>query len=139
MQAVRNGFERFDHAHRTASRPLAGRRVLLVEDEALVAIDLEMTLKAAGAVVVGPFLRLAPALKAAAGESFDVAILDVVLGREKSYPLADLLAERGVPLVFHSGHLLVGGMAERYSGVLCCRKPCSPETLVRTVARAVSG
>ena len=123
----------------SAAAPLAGRRVLLVEDEALVAIDLEMTLEGAGAVVVGPFLRLSQAMDAVARAGpLDVAVLDVVLGRDESYPLAELLAERGVPFVLHSGHVGSIRAAERYAAAHLCPKPCSPATILRTIVQALA-
>ena len=67
-----------------SARPLAGRRILVVEDEALVAMDLEMILSDAGAEVVGPCLRLARALQFARGSGLDGALLDVRLGAQQS-------------------------------------------------------
>jgi DNA-binding NtrC family response regulator len=123
---------------RPAATPLSGRRVLLVEDEALVAIDLEMTLQAEGALVIGPCLRLSQAMAAIERTTPDVAILDIVLGRDDCGPLAEVLARRGVPLVLHSGHVDVFRMAERHAGAHACPKPCSPATIVRAVARAIA-
>lgn len=137
VRTARHGIELPEGGLPTAALPLAGRRVFLVEDEALVAIDLEMTLEAAGAVVLGPFLNLRGAIAGLGGPAPDVAILDVVLGRDESYPLADVLSERGVPLVFHSGHARIEGATRRYPNIGWCPKPCSPATIVQTVARAI--
>ena len=122
----------------TPAQPLAGARILIVEDEALVALDLEMTLRAAGAETIGPCLRLSRALATIEHEEIDAALLDIRLGRDESYPLADLLHERGVAIVFHSGHADVRHLRARYPGATACPKPCTPATLVRTLARAMA-
>ena len=83
---------------------LLGKRILLVEDELLIAMLIEETLEEAGCVVVGPFSRLGEALRAAGAEIVDAALLDVDLAGEKVYPAAELLARRGVPFLLLSGH-----------------------------------
>ena len=123
----------------TPAQPLAGRRILVVEDEALVALDLEMTLQAAGAEVVGPCLRLARALREVETPNIDAAILDIRLGAEESYPVADRLHARGVAIVFHSGHADIGDLRARYPGAGNCPKPCTPATIIRTLAQATCG
>ena len=126
-------------ARPTRTHPLLGRRVLLVEDEALVALDLEMTLQDAGAETVGPASRLSRALAIAERETVDAAVLDVMLGREESFPLADRLHARGVAVVFHSGHAEPGHLRERYPGAGHCPKPCTPATIVRALVEAIDG
>jgi len=79
-------------------------RVLLVEDENLVALLLEDMLAELGHTVVGPVARLDKALEAAQREAFDVAILDVNINGEAAYPIADALAARGIPFVFSTGY-----------------------------------
>lgn len=123
----------------TATAPLLGRRILLVEDEALVAIDLEMTLEAAGAEVIGPCLRLSQAAAAIERAMPDAAILDMVLGRRDSTSLATVLSDRGVPIVMHSGHAGAAAVAARHRGARVCPKPCSPATIVRAVAAVIVG
>ena len=83
---------------------LAGRRILVVEDEALVAIALEDMLLELGCLVVGPALRLQPALELAAAEQLDGAVLDINLGDERSFPVAEILRGRTVPFLFASGY-----------------------------------
>ena len=133
---------RRDHSGSTTREavtlPLAGRRVLLVEDEALVALDLEMTLQSAGATVVGPFLRLADAMRAVRSTSVDLAVLDLMMGRDDGTPLADILHEMGVAVVFHTGHAAVGGVTTRYPGAGHCPKPCSPATIIRTLGETLA-
>lgn len=84
--------------------PLAGLRILVVEDDGLIAADVCEVLGRAGAVVVGPYPRLGDGLKAAVDEKFDVALLDVNLEGKPSWPIASLLRERGVPVVLGTGY-----------------------------------
>ncbi|QND66650.1 response regulator [Mesorhizobium loti] len=83
-------------------------RVLVVEDEALVAMLIEDMLLELGYEVLGPAMRLGPALEMARDEIFDLAVLDVNLANEQSFPVAQLLQERGIPFVFATGYGLRG-------------------------------
>jgi PAS domain S-box-containing protein len=86
---------------------LRGRRILIVEDEPVVAMELRQFLTRLGCVVLGPAGTLDEALALVAlhpGAGIDLGILDVNLHGQISYPLADLLAERGVPVVYTSGY-----------------------------------
>lgn len=80
----------------------AGLRVLVAEDEFLVALGLEGELRALGCDVVGPVASLPAALQVAQNEGLDAALLDVSLGRDCVFPAAAVLAARGVPFVFCS-------------------------------------
>jgi CheY-like chemotaxis protein len=83
---------------------LAGKRILVVEDEALVAMLLEDVLADLGCEVVGPAMRLAEGLHLAQMNGLDAAILDINLAGERSYPIADLLEEKSVPILFVTGY-----------------------------------
>jgi CheY-like chemotaxis protein len=83
---------------------LAGRRILVVEDEALVAIALEDMLLELGCSVIGPALRLEPALELARTEQLDGAVLDINLGDDRSFPVAEILSGRAVPFLFATGY-----------------------------------
>lgn len=83
---------------------LAGLRVLLVEDEMLVCMDIEDMLEEFGCEVVGPAARVAQALTLLDEETIDIAMLDVNLGREKSYPIAARLMEKGTPFLLSTGY-----------------------------------
>jgi two-component system, response regulator PdtaR len=85
-----------------ASEPRA--RVLVVEDEMLVALDLEAALRGLGYEVVGPYPRLDKAVAAARGEALDGAILDVNLNGQEVFPAADELAARGIPFLLATGY-----------------------------------
>jgi DNA-binding response OmpR family regulator len=83
---------------------LVGKRVLIVEDEAVVAMALEDMLLHLGCVVVGPALRLKAALELASAEPLDGAVLDINLGEDRSFPVAQILAHRNVPFLFATGY-----------------------------------
>lgn len=83
---------------------LTGRRVLAVEDEMLVLMNIETALGDFGCSAICSAGSVAEALELIAEQSFDAAILDVNLGGEKSYPVADALASLGVPFVFSTGY-----------------------------------
>jgi CheY-like chemotaxis protein len=89
---------------------LAGRRILLVEDEYLIVEAMEMWLSQAGAVVVGPVpsVERALALIESEGHGLDGAVLDVNLGQgETAYPIADRLNALGVPYLFATGDVRI--------------------------------
>ena len=83
---------------------LDGVRVLVVEDEYLIAILIEEILEAAGCIVMGPIPRLREALDAVEHDDYDAAVLDVNLAGERINPVADALSERNVPFLFVTGY-----------------------------------
>jgi DNA-binding response OmpR family regulator len=83
---------------------LAGKRVLIVEDEMLVALLIEDFLTEMGCSTLGPCGSVAKALVAARTETFDLAVLDVNLAGEKVYPVAEVLLQRHIPFLFLSGY-----------------------------------
>jgi CheY-like chemotaxis protein len=83
---------------------LAGRRILVVEDEMLVLMNVEMALEDLGCSAICAAASVAEALALLAEQNFDAAMLDVNLGGEKSYPVADRLIERGIPFAFSTGY-----------------------------------
>src|SRR5438552_4232349 len=103
---------------------LAGKAILVVEDEYTLASDLAHFLEGQGAAVFGPVgtLKGALALVERDGGRLDAAVLDINLRTERVYPVADVLIERGVPVVFATGYdeLL---MATPYIGLPRCQKP----------------
>src|SRR6516164_2815923 len=83
---------------------ISAKRVLVVEDEYLVAMDMSAYLEAAGAHVVGPASNVNAALEVLERTELDGAILDVNLRGEMAYPIADALTARGIPFVFTTGY-----------------------------------
>jgi CheY-like chemotaxis protein len=82
---------------------LAGRRILVVEDEMLVLMNIEFALSDLGCSTIVVAATVSQALAHLAQQDFDLAILDVNLADEKSYPVADALSERGIPFAFSTG------------------------------------
>jgi CheY-like chemotaxis protein len=126
-----------DNANRPGPRPaLRGRRVLVVEDEALVAMLLEDGLLDAGAEVVGPAGSVAEALglveRAARDGGLDAAVLDINLGGAAVAPVADRLAALGVPFVFATGY---GEGCDRsgHAAAPVLAKPFDPDVLVGAI------
>jgi len=111
---------------------LNGKTILLVEDEFLLALQLEELLQSRGGMVLGPFRTLDDAMQAARREEFDFAILDVNLNGTMVYPLADDLLARSVPFLLLSGYSL-SNLPERFRAVTRLNKPCDPELLIATL------
>ena len=82
---------------------LTGRKILIVEDEAPIALDLATAVQQAGGIVIGPVASVAGAHAAMADNRLDGALLDIRLRNETSFPLADVLAVLNIPFVFVSG------------------------------------
>jgi CheY-like chemotaxis protein len=83
---------------------LGACRVLVVEDEMLIAMTIEDVLQGLGCEIVGPVATIEKALKLAQGGAFDAAILDVTIRGGKVYPVAEQLLARGIPFVLASGY-----------------------------------
>lgn len=88
----------------TESGAVPKLRVLVVEDEPLVGMEIEYTVEELGHDVVGPIAQLDEAVAAAADETLGCAILDINIRGGHSYPVADLLLARGVPVLLLSGY-----------------------------------
>ena len=116
---------------------LRGRRLLVVEDEYLIAAALERALEGRGAEVVGPAGSVEGALRLveAEGDRLDGAVLDINLRDERVYPVADVLAARGVPFVFLTGYD-AQVIPDTYAGVPRSEKPVSTALLARTLLKA---
>ena len=116
-----------------ASRVLAKKRVLIVEDELLVALMIEDLLADLGCEAVGPLGSVAQALSVAGSEPIDLAVLDVNLGGEMVYPVAERLGERDIPFLFVSGYG-DDAILEGYVGWTVCAKPFRAKELARMMA-----
>lgn len=110
------------------------RKVLIVEDELLVALLIEDYLHELGYEVLGPAMRLERALAFAREETFDFAVLDINLAGQQSFPVADVLRERAIPFVFVSGYGKAG-LSESYAGAAILQKPFE----IRDLEMAMSG
>lgn len=118
---------------------LRNRRILVVEDEFFIALDLEMALQAAGAIVLGPVGRVRAGLDLVAREpEISAAVLDVNVAGERVFPVAAALLERSVPFVFATGER-PDTIPRCFSGVCVCQKPTASSDLVRCVAGLLDG
>lgn len=115
---------------------LADKRVMVVEDEMLVALLVEDMLADAGCAVVGPFARVPEALAAAKTELIDVALLDVNVAGEKVFPVAHALEERGIPFLFVTGYGQTILPKDRPDWEACA-KPFRFEQLTEHLARKI--
>ncbi|MET4896732.1 response regulator [Sphingomonadaceae bacterium jetA1] len=106
-----------------------------------MALDLQHMIEDGGYSVDGPYVSVADVLAHLDGNRPDLAcaILDVRLRDGEVFPVAEMLREAGVPLIFHSGHADEMTLQARYPGAAVCGKPCSPSLLRHTLAKAVVG
>jgi CheY-like chemotaxis protein len=116
------------------SGPFSNRRVLLVEDEMLVIWLLEDMLADLGCAVVGPASCVNQALAMIDAEAIDVAVLDINLNGQMSYPVADALVARGVPFVFSTGYDK-DTLPNSYQCFPVLQKPFHRAELVDTLAK----
>src|SRR6266481_5519477 len=82
----------------------AGCRVLLVEDEAMIGLDIRRILESAGCLMLGPAANVSEALAVVASTKIDGAVLDIKLGNDLSYRVADALAAKSIPFVIITGY-----------------------------------
>ena len=112
--------------------PLGGHRILLVEDEAIIALDLKAIIHKANGEVVAYAACLTKALKLANTPRLSLAVLDFRLGSENSLPVARKLRAAGVPFIFCTGNVPV--MSENWPDVPIISKPVHPAILISTLA-----
>jgi CheY-like chemotaxis protein len=105
-----------------------GNRLLLVEDEILVAMMMRDVLTEFGFTVIGPFPRVSEAMVAAVHDDIDAGIIDVNLGGEFVYPVADVLVARKIPFVFITGYG-VESIDGRFGQVPIIKKPVQRQVL----------
>lgn len=112
---------------------LHGLRILIVEDEPLVAADIAEAMKARGAEVIGPVASLAEAIRAVASHWIDRAVLDVNLAGEMSFEIADRLERAGIPYVLATAYR-ADQLPERFRGKPRLEKPYRLEVLAEMMA-----
>lgn len=101
---------------------LSGRRILVVEDESLVAMLLETILEDMGCTPVGPASNVDEGLAMATDEQLDAALLDVNVAGRHVFPVAEALKARGVPFIFSTGYG-EGGLPDEWRGHATVQKP----------------
>ena len=119
------------------TQALTGRRVLVVEDESLVAMLLETILEDMGCTPVGPVATVDEGLAMVAGEgTLDAALLDVNVAGREVFPIADALKGRGVPFVFSTGYG-EGGLPDAWRGHPTVQKPFTEAAIRDALMRAM--
>lgn len=117
---------------------LRGRRILVVEDEYMIADEVAEALETAGAEVVGPVGQVGAALDLARVEGrLDGALLDVSLNGEMVWPVLDALAERGVPVVLATGYD-ASTVPPAYAHIPRCEKPAEMRVVLRALRTAIA-
>lgn len=115
----------------------SGRKILLVEDEALIAMQAQKTLSDAGYTVIGPATRLGDAPELIANNVLDGAILDINLNGERSFAIADLLISRRVPFMFCTGFTAASILPDRFRDIPVIVKPFGETTLLARLKRTL--
>lgn len=119
------------------NNPTDARRVLIVEDEPLIAMLVQEWLEELNCTTIGPAASVSGALELIAGVVVNGAVLDVSLGKEESFPIADELKKRGVPFVFATGHG-VDSLESRFAGAQVLAKPFEYELFCDVVGKMLT-
>lgn len=131
-----HGASRSEGGRKMWSSSLRGRTVLVLEDEPLIAMMTSGLITELNGTVLGPFASTRAA-EAAVGAEIDLAILDVNIGGDFAYPLADRLVERGVPVIFVTGYH-IGAVEPRFAGRPVLTKPVDRDELALALINGVS-
>jgi CheY-like chemotaxis protein len=123
---------------RTKAAPAAsseGMRVLVVEDEALIAMQIEDALAGSGCRVVGPATRIGEAFDLLYAEAVDAALLDVNVAGERSFAIADILLAKQIPFAFVTGFEAASTLPEHLRGAPVVNKPFETAQLDALIAQ----
>lgn len=115
---------------------LNGRRVLVVEDESLVAMLLEAILEDMGCTPVGPAATVDDGMALVESETLDAALLDVNVAGHQVFPVAEALRARGVPFVFSTGYG-EGGLPDEWRGQATLQKPFTESAVRDALIKAI--
>jgi two-component SAPR family response regulator len=115
---------------------LAGKCILIVEDEIIVALELADKITANGAKVVGPVSTVNAALDVIAITEVDGVVLDIKLRGEIAFPVAHVLADRHIPFVFMTA-LGAGDIPSRHANVRCVQKPVTTEVICHALEATI--
>jgi CheY-like chemotaxis protein len=115
---------------------LEGLKILVVEDEFLIATLIEDILETSGCVVAGPVSRLAAAIDAAEREDCAAAVLDVNLAGQRTDPVAEILSRRNIPFLFVTGYAS-DGLPREHAGRPRLHKPFRIGELLRMLGELV--
>lgn len=112
--------------------------MLIVDDESVIALELEFAFIDAGAVVIGPASDIEHASLLAANETLSAAVLDMRLGSRSIEPVAEILTRSGIPFVFYSGQAPGDSTRSRWPNTRFIPKPASSHRLIETIADLVA-
>jgi DNA-binding response OmpR family regulator len=117
---------------------LSGRRILVVEDDYFLADECDRTLRTAGAAVLGPVPSVEAALELLdADDAPDFVLLDVNLGGQAAYPVADALVARKVPFLFMTGYDQ-SSLPERFAAMHRVEKPIEARAFLGALRRLLN-
>jgi DNA-binding response OmpR family regulator len=114
------------------------RRILIAEDEALIAYELAQAVEEAGGEVVGPIDSVSEGLRLLSNEDVHAAILDVRLVDRDVAPIAAVLLEQGKVVIFHTASPVPADILERFGVVVVCPKPMLSDQVVTRLARLIA-
>jgi len=117
--------------------PLYGLRVLLVEDQTIIALDTESMLLDLGATIVHSFTTGDAAIAWLGMAEVDVGVLDVSLGATTSFPVAEVLVQRAVPFIFTTGYGDSTMFPPHFLNMPIVRKPYAIDTLARALVQCL--
>jgi DNA-binding NtrC family response regulator len=113
---------------------LRGGRILIAEDDAILALDVREIFRQAGAEVIGPVATLRQALVMISDVPVSAALLDVNLRDAEVFPAALALKERGIGMVFYTGYADVDSLRRDWPGVQVLTKPAPPRLLISAMS-----
>ncbi len=119
-----------------SAKPLLNARVLVAEDDPLVAFDIMGVLLKAGADVLGPAMSVERALELALAEPLDCGVLDVMLRDGLVFPVAQILKDNGAGIVFYTGQIHPEKLKQRWPDAEVLLKPAPLPVLLRAVTAA---
>src|SRR4051794_24381454 len=123
----------------TGADTFSGKRILVVEDEFLIALDIQRILEGAGVRTIVMASRLEQALEiVASGAPFDAAVLDLKLDREISTPVAERLHATRTPFVFLTGGASESGITQRFAQAPVVGKPFDGDVLLAALIQAMA-
>jgi len=120
-----------------AEASLQDRRVLIVEDEYMIAEAMSRGLRRAGATVLGPVANVSSAMALLREEDVDSAVLDINLGDQKVYPVVDALLARGARCVFATGNDPLD-IPDTYASMRRCEKPVGIDCLIQALNEGIA-
>lgn len=116
---------------------LSSARILLVEDNFIILMELQATLSAAGAQIVGSCITLESALHFAKDGDIDAALLDIRLGQQTIAPVARCLTRRGIPFAFYTAQTETDPSLAEWPEALILEKPAPAKAIVAALARMI--